>query len=124
MSIRRVVPDIHASDIDASRAFYGDFLGFEVVMDLGWIVTFAAPANPHVQVTLLRKPDLAERQPDISIEVDDVDAVYAQAVARGLQIVHPLTDEPWGVRRFFVLDPNGRVINILSHRETNRTRSL
>jgi RimJ/RimL family protein N-acetyltransferase len=61
-------------------------------MDLGWIVTFAAPANPNAQVTLLRKTDLAERQPDISIEVDDIDAVYAQAVARGLQMVHPLTE--------------------------------
>jgi catechol 2,3-dioxygenase-like lactoylglutathione lyase family enzyme len=120
MGIRRVVPDIHASDIGASRAFYGDFLGFEVAMDLGWIVTFAAPANPNAQVTLLRKADLAEPQPDISIEVEDVDAVHAQAAARGLQIVHPLTDESWGVRRFFVLDPNGLVINILSHREANR----
>jgi catechol 2,3-dioxygenase-like lactoylglutathione lyase family enzyme len=61
MSIRRVVPAIQASDIDASQAFYGDFLGFEVEMDLGWIVTFATPANPNAQVTLLRKTDLAER---------------------------------------------------------------
>jgi hypothetical protein len=27
-----------------------------------------------------------------------------------------LQDEEWGVRRFFVRDPNGRVVNVLSHR--------
>ena len=50
------------------------------------------------------------------MEVDDVDAVHAKAVADGLEIVHPLTDETWGVRRFFVRDPDGLVVNVLSHR--------
>jgi catechol 2,3-dioxygenase-like lactoylglutathione lyase family enzyme len=54
--------------------------------------------------------------PAVSIEVDDVDAVHAEAVRRGLRVVHPLTDEPWGVRRFFVEDPDGHVINVLTHR--------
>ena len=30
-------------------------------------------------------------------------------------VVHPLTHEPWGVRRFFRREPNGKVLNILSH---------
>jgi uncharacterized glyoxalase superfamily protein PhnB len=54
-------------------------------------------------------------QPDVSIEVDDVDAMHAAAQRLGYEIVHPLTDEPWGVRRFFVRDPTGRVVNVLSH---------
>jgi uncharacterized glyoxalase superfamily protein PhnB len=53
----------------------------------------------------------------VTVEVDDVDKVHAAAVERDCQIVHPLTDEPWGVRRFFVVDPNGLVLNIMSHRE-------
>jgi uncharacterized glyoxalase superfamily protein PhnB len=58
----------------------------------------------------------AEQQPNITIEVDDVDAVHARAVGLGLQVVYPLTDEPWGVRRFFVTDPSGVVINVMSHK--------
>ena len=54
--------------------------------------------------------------PRLSIEVDDVDAVYADVLKRGLRVVHPLTDEPWGVRRFFVEDPDGIVVNVLGHR--------
>ena len=59
----------------------------------------------------------ATPQPNVSIEVDDVDAVHAKALELDLSIVYPMTDEPWGVRRFFIADPNGVIINVLSHRK-------
>jgi uncharacterized glyoxalase superfamily protein PhnB len=59
----------------------------------------------------------ANIHPDVSIEVDDVDEVYERAVAAGAEIVYPLTDEEWGLRRFFVRDPNGAVINVTEHRD-------
>jgi catechol 2,3-dioxygenase-like lactoylglutathione lyase family enzyme len=117
MSIKRVVPDITCERMDESRKFYTEFLGFEVAMDMGWIVTLASPDNPKAQITLLRGPATAMPNPDMSIEVADVDAAHARACALGLPISYPLTDEPWGVRRFFVTDPNGKVINVLSHRK-------
>lgn len=52
----------------------------------------------------------------ISVHVgDEVEAAYEEARRRGLEIVHPLTTEPWGVRRFFVRAPDGNVVNIVSH---------
>ena len=114
MAIRRVVPDIKSDEIEPSRKFYVDFLGFELSMDLGWIVTFTSPENPAAQVSILHG-SAPLPQPDMTIEVTDLDAVHAAAVARGIEIVYPLTEEPWGVRRFFVLDPNGLVINLMSH---------
>ena len=116
MPVRRIVPDVHSDEPGASRAFYVDVVGLEVAMDLGWVVTFAAPGNPTAQISVMRHDASAQVQPDISIEVDDVDAVHAAAGRAGYEIVHPLTDEPWGVRRFFVRDPNGKIVNILSHR--------
>jgi len=115
MSIKRVVPDIVSERIDESRKFYTEFLGFDLAMDMGWVLTFASPSNPTAQITLVRRPETATPQPNVSIEVEDVDAVHAKAVMLGLQIVYPLTNEPWGVRRFFVTDPNGVIINVLSH---------
>ena len=115
MSIRRVVPDVASSKPDDSRAFYIDVLGFEMAMDLGWIMTFVSPINPTAQISVVRADATASVVPSFSIEVDNVDRVYEKTVARGLEIVHPLTTEPWGVRRFFVRDPNGVVINVLSH---------
>ena len=117
MSIRRVVPNIQSEKMDESRKFYTEFLGFTVAMDMGWIITLVSPGNPTAQLSLLRGPPLATPQTQItlSIEVADVEAIHAKAVAGGIPIVYPLTTEPWGVRRFHVTDPNGVVINIMSH---------
>ncbi len=115
MTVRRIVPDLPAADLERAREFYTGILGLNVAMDLGWVLTFTSPGNPTAQVTLLTRDQSAPVNPNVSIEVDDVDVAYAEAVQRGFEIVHPLTDEPWGVRRFFVRDPGGSVINILSH---------
>ena len=117
MSIRRVVPDISTRDFAGSRQFYVDFLGFEVGMDMEFVTTFVSPDNSTAQVTVFRADSTSGPQPSITIEVSDVDAVHAKAIERGIEIVYPLTDEPWGVRRFFVADPNGMVINVMSHRQ-------
>ena len=121
MSVKRIVPDIKSKHLDASRQFYVDVLGLEVAMDMGFIVTLVSPSNPTAQVSLMRDDDSAMILPQISIEVADVDDVYSRAVSHGLNIVYPLTNEPWGVRRFFVTDPNGIVINVISH--TGGTKS-
>ncbi len=115
MRVRRIVPDLHAADPAASAEFYAEVLGLEVAMDLGWVVTYAAPDNPTAQIIVMREDASAPVQPDVSIEVDDVDGAHAAALRLGFEILHPLTDEPWGVRRFFVRDPSGKVLNVLSH---------
>ena len=115
MSIRRVVPDIESDHLDESRDFYVGVLGFGVAMDMRWIMTLVSPTNPTAQISIVRRDGSAPVHPYLTVEVDDVDSVHAEAVGRGLQIVHPLTDETWGVRRFFVVDPNGLVLNVMSH---------
>ncbi|MGH7620438.1 MAG: glyoxalase superfamily protein [Gemmatimonadaceae bacterium] len=115
MSIRRVVPDIKSKHLAQSREFYVDFMGFELAMDMGFVMTFVSPSNPTTQISVVRDDGDATLLPDLSVEVADVDDVHRRAVERGLEIVYPLTDEPWGVRRFFVVDPNGAILNVLSH---------
>jgi catechol 2,3-dioxygenase-like lactoylglutathione lyase family enzyme len=115
VAVRRVVPDIQAENLDESRDFYVGLFGFEVGMDMGWVMNLVSPANRTAQVILFRNDASAPVLPQMSIEVDDVDAVHEEARRRGVEIVYPLTDEPWGVRRFFTRDPNGVVVNVLSH---------
>jgi uncharacterized glyoxalase superfamily protein PhnB len=91
-------------------------LGFTVAMDMGWVVTFASPTNPTAQITIMRDDASSRVASQVTVEVADVDAIHAEAVRRGAEIVYPLTDEAWGVRRFFVRDPNGIVLNIMCHR--------
>lgn len=85
-------------------------------MNHGWIMTLASPSAPTAQISFMTDDRTAPVVPDMSVEVDDVDAVYAAVRESGAEIVHPLQNEEWGVRRFFVRDPNGRVVNVLGHR--------
>ncbi|MDN3059308.1 VOC family protein [Streptomyces sp. SRF1] len=115
MAVRRVVPNVQSQAMAENREFYG-LLGLEEVMNLGWIMTLASPTAPTAQISVMIGDKTAPVVPDLSVEVDDVDAAYAAMRESGAEIVHPLRDEEWGVRRFFVRDPNGRVINVLGHR--------
>lgn len=123
MSVRRVVPDLASMRPDETRAFYVDVLGLQVAMDMpidtGRIITLVSPTNPTAQLSLLAgkpgTPPLAA--PKVTFEVDDVDAAHRKALAAGARIVYPLTTEPWGVRRFYVTDPDGVVINVMSHQQ-------
>jgi catechol 2,3-dioxygenase-like lactoylglutathione lyase family enzyme len=114
VSIRRVVPNVASPTPARSRDFYAEVFGFEVGMDMGWIATLVSPSNPTAQLSVLGE---ASGEPQITVEVDDVDRVHAAAVERGVEIVRPLQDEEWGVRRFWLRDPDGRVINVMAHGE-------
>ena len=109
MGVQRVVPDLSSSSLETATVFYRDVLGLQPVMDQGWIVTLADPDRPQAQISLMTHDATAPVIPDASIQVDDVDACHDAAVRAGAEIIHPLTDEPWGVRRFFVRDPDGHV---------------
>jgi uncharacterized glyoxalase superfamily protein PhnB len=113
MTLRRAVPNIKSERPAETRDFFLE-LGFEVAIDMGWVVTVASPANPSAQVTIVGNDDTSA--PGISVEVDDVDAVHARATEQGLEIVYPLCDEDWGVRRFMRREPSGTIVNVVSHR--------
>ena len=114
MEITRAVPNIRSGRPAETRDFFVSLLGFEVPMDLGWVVTVASPDNPSAQVNIIGNEDPAA--PGISVEVTDVDAVHARAVEQGLEIAYPLRDESWGVRRFMLREPSGTIVNVLPHR--------
>jgi catechol 2,3-dioxygenase-like lactoylglutathione lyase family enzyme len=103
----------------AARAFYETFLGFRVAMDEDGMLMFASKSTPTTQIIVAwHSPTAVDPEitsVDISIEVGSVEGAYAQAKADGLEIVRELRDEPWGIRRFFIRDPTGRVINVASH---------
>lgn len=115
MVVKRIVANISASDPQALRSFYEELFDLEIVMDHGWIVTLSSNALAKPQLSVASEGGSGTEVPHISIEVDDVDKVYARAQASGYAIVYSITNEPWGVRRFYVRDPAGTIINVLQH---------
>ena len=117
MSIRRIVPNISSTKLDESREFYMNFLGLRLVMNMDWILTFASDTNETAQISIVKGDNLSELNTDItlSIEVSDIDGLYEKAKAMRYEIPYEIASEPWGVRRFFVKDPNGVTINLMTH---------
>lgn len=116
MAVKRIIANIATSHPGAARSFYCDILGLEAVMDHGWIITFAAPAiDGRPQVSIASEGGSGTAVPDLSVEVDNLEEVQQRAEKAGLNVEYGPTDEPWGVRRFYVRDPFGRLINVLSH---------
>ena len=116
MAVRRIKPNILSSDFESSRTFYNDVIGLHEGQGLDWILFFGTDKR-EVQLSVMSLDVKAHQHPDVSIEVDDVDEVHERAVAAGAEITYPLTDEDWGLRRFFVRDPNGTIINVTQHAE-------
>lgn len=115
MTVKRIVTNIESPDPAKARAFYGDLLGLKPVMDLGWIVSYGSDTTMSLQINITQDGGSGTPTPDISIEVEDVDAVYDKATAAGFEITYGPVDEPWGIRRFYVRDPFGKLVNISQH---------
>lgn len=115
MKVKRIVANVAVSDPAAARRFYGAVLGLDVLMDMGWIATYGSRDRARVQISFMTEGGSGTPVPDLSIEVDDLDAVLARVRRAKLRIEYGPALEPWGVRRFFVRDPFGKLVNILTH---------
>lgn len=114
----RVTANLSVPDIDEARDFYVDYLGLSVEeLNMGWVARFQTPDGRAV-VQLVTRDATAPQDSVISVAVGDgVEEAYEEAKRRGFEIVHPLTTEPWGMRRFFVRAPDGNLINVNGHRD-------
>ncbi|GAB2183879.1 VOC family protein [Roseibium sp. LAB1] len=115
MAVKRIVANIASAETGKAQSFYGDVLGMDLAMDHGWIVTFAGESGAMAQVSIAAEGGGGTPVPDLSVEVDNLEDVLEKAQAQGLRIEYGPADEPWGVRRFYVRDPFGRLVNILQH---------
>ena len=115
MEVRRIVSNVAASDLQKADAFYKEVLGLQTLMDLGWIRTYGSGSTMPIQVSIASQGGSGTAVPDMSIEVDDVEDALRKVRKAGIPIEYGPATETWGVRRFFVRDPFGKLVNILQH---------
>lgn len=113
--VKRIVTNIKTHDLSRTSQFYQDILELDVLMDHGWIRTLGNDEEAKIQISFAEQGGNDTEVPDLSIEVDNVDEVYDKMKNAGFEITYELTNEDWGVRRFFVKDPFQKLVNILSH---------
>jgi catechol 2,3-dioxygenase-like lactoylglutathione lyase family enzyme len=119
MTIFRTVPDIRSLDLERSKGFYRDLLGFELVMDQDGMLMFGREGYTRQQITVngdtAQSPSLP---PGFSIDVgwpEEVTRLFEEAREDGHTILEPVTDKPMGIRRFSLLDPDGNRVTVMAH---------
>lgn len=115
MTVKRIVANIAASNLSEAKRFYEEILGLDLMMDHGWIATYGSNDQMSIQISIASQGGSDTPVPDMSIEVDDIDAVLEKMERAGFSIEYGPKNEPWGVRRFYVRDPFGKLVNILAH---------
>ncbi|PVH28948.1 VOC family protein [Pararhodobacter oceanensis] len=115
MAVRSIVPNLPARDPAALALFYQQVFGLDVVHDMGWITFLGGPAQASARLQLATQGGSDTPLPAASILVDDLDAALQNLRALGHAPVYGPVTEAWGIRRFFLRDPDGNLINVAAH---------
>jgi catechol 2,3-dioxygenase-like lactoylglutathione lyase family enzyme len=120
MSINRLIPNICSDHLTESKEFYTDLLDFALAYESDWYVQVTSPQLPPLELGFIRRdhelvPEPYRTLPQgmyLTLVVDDVDDIYAQAKSMGLEVFQPPQDEFYGQRRMLIADPNGLLLDI------------
>lgn len=115
MKVKRIVTNIAAASPSEAESFYEAIFGLDVVMDHGWIRTYSSGEEMTTQISIASEGGSGTQVPDLSIEVDSLDTALERVKNEEIKIEYGPVSEPWGVRRFYVRDPFGKLINVLQH---------
>lgn len=122
----RLNPGILTKKLNETKSFYTKNLGFQIKFENEFYLLLKTPnekdtlsfllPNHPTQQPFFHKPFLGEGM-YLTIEVEDVDTIYADIKNKGIEIKVDLRDEPWGERHFAIQDPNGIGIDIVKYTE-------
>ena len=115
MSVLRIVANLQTDTPQGLAQFYEQIFGLEKVMDFDWIITSTTNKDARVQVSFASEGGSGTPVPALSIEVDNIEDVLSRTQEYGIDVEYGPVDEPWGVRRFFIRDPQGNLLNVLAH---------
>src|SRR5262249_42381627 len=115
MKVHRIVANIQTADLAKADAFYHSVLGLKLMMDQGWIRAYGSSHTMAVKDSFDTQGGSDTPVPALSIEVDDIEVALRKVKKAGLPVEYGPKTEPWGVRRFFVRDPLGKLVNVMQH---------
>lgn len=118
--MKSLFPDICSTNLVDSKEFYVDFLGFNVIFEIDWYIQLQSPSLESIQIAFVEMnhpsvPKGYQKTPQgvvVTVEVENVDAVYQRAQDLGLPVIVNLCNEQWGQRHFMLEDPNGLLVDV------------
>lgn len=121
MKVSQYYPVLMVADVAAVSAFYREHFGFRAMFESDWYVHLQSQEDEAVNLAILQGdhatiPEAGRGRATgmlLNFEVADVEAIYEQLSGKGLPILLPLRDEPFGQRHFITQDPAGVMIDII-----------
>ena len=114
-------------DLKASKEFYMKWFGFSVVFEASFFVLLTASGERSFSVAFMSEqhPSSPPSNPAmnakagvfLTLQVEDAQAFYAKLKKAGIKMHYHLKDEPWGQRRFGIIDPNEMYVDIVQQTE-------
>jgi uncharacterized glyoxalase superfamily protein PhnB len=106
------IPWVACTDILEAITFFEDKLGFTREWTWGDPPTDGGVQREGVRIYLVQNPELAARVKDseITVTVENIDALYAEHQASGAPIEMTIRDEPWGSREYHVRGVSGYIL--------------
>jgi uncharacterized glyoxalase superfamily protein PhnB len=125
-SLKNVIPILFVRDVTASAAFFGEKLGFTTDFLHGSPPFYGAVSRDGVCLHLRFVHNLffakaAAQEKSLilaSIEVANVQGLFEEFKARGVEFAQKLKKEAWGGTDFHVRDPDGNVISFVTYDRT------
>jgi predicted enzyme related to lactoylglutathione lyase len=115
MTVTRIVPNLRADDPAGLARFYAEVFDLQMPMDMGWIAFLQNDRSHQIELHTAREGGSGTDIPVISIEVDDFAATLDRLNVRDIAPSYGPVDEPWGIRRFYFSDPEGNLVNVVTH---------
>jgi uncharacterized glyoxalase superfamily protein PhnB len=118
-------PIVVTDQMAACRDFYVRCLGFAVGFESSWI-TYLSTDGGSASIAFMT-PDHPSAPPGpqpysgagicFELQVENAATAFQEFAANGLEVGYPLTDEPFGQRRFGFHDPAGVWIDVVEQIE-------
>ena len=115
--IRQIAPQFFTMDIPATLAYYTQKLGFSCLGTWQDPPVYAIVARDqhaiHFRCAEPPTPNPNKYQEeliDAYLFIEDADALYAEYLARGVEVMRAPANMPWGSREFVVKDCDGRLL--------------
>lgn len=119
MSVTRIIPLIRSTNLEATTEFYTGVLGLSIGMEVpeDRFLAFNSDTAPNAQL-IVNDNGHKGLPPGFAVDVGSsarVSETHTTIQRLGFVVVEPLSDTPWGIRRFSLLDPNGVCVTVIGH---------
>ena len=105
---------MEVGDLARAKWFWTEAIGLDLLDDRGVYIAVGGNGGFAIGIEQGQRSEVSAEGPEITVRVDDVEALVDRLRALGVEIEEDPSDQPWGARHAWLRDPDGRRMSIYS----------